>query len=691
MLRQSATKRDVQLEHLRVSARKHSDQITTLQICTHQSAQAGGASQARKVGWSNTEGARLPAKLSKHGILWAMTSQPKTEEEEIPVVKANYDRDTSAPGQRKAVLMVCQVVGCAAPLGEGREYFKRCRICEMHLKLPALMREGQPQRFCQQCCRFHSVKDFEGDRRSCRTALGAHNGRRRKRSHGTSKADDHRHRKRSRRSASGRSNSPADTSQDESDQRFNKSAPLEVPSDMLLPPIGQSGRGPTLRQQHMWAGRVGMPSSWAASHEDFEYDPPAARVRRRTVSPRLLRYQGYGDSSYSNLVPRGFLRKPPPGSNVEIARMGRERVARMLPPSRPSMSHSHSASEIQARPSSRAYVPDPFGDQIPHADDFCYEDFGPMRARGGPLYNPSGRLVKGRQRYMLLGDGVVADEEEGLPLDEPEGESEGSMYFGGGGEEADRHLLIQDSELREYLNEAEKRCSRIARDSLVPILPDQNVHFQRYQVQGGRTVPLPGSPYDSAIDGTEGVWWPPSGRFQDLLNHEEYPTTPEGLQDTSQSQQESLQEGARLPGNDLDGPVMQSAFHAAAQQVFNSPPQPLLPDLLVPSDPEPTPGSLGSKASDEQTVQASLGWSPLKSGPPTLQITPASIHDAPPEATPSSLEQSLKPLQPLSPIGADFFNLFQETGGELQLSSIDDSLLHGLQDLLTPGKSPCEL
>ncbi|KAK9832936.1 hypothetical protein WJX74_002381 [Apatococcus lobatus] len=37
-----ATKRDVQLEHLRVSARKHSDQITTLQICTHQSAQAGG-------------------------------------------------------------------------------------------------------------------------------------------------------------------------------------------------------------------------------------------------------------------------------------------------------------------------------------------------------------------------------------------------------------------------------------------------------------------------------------------------------------------------------------------------------------------------------------------------------------------------------------------------------------------------
>ncbi len=31
---------------------------------------------------------------------------------DIPVVKANYDRDTSVPGQRKAVPMVCQVHSC---------------------------------------------------------------------------------------------------------------------------------------------------------------------------------------------------------------------------------------------------------------------------------------------------------------------------------------------------------------------------------------------------------------------------------------------------------------------------------------------------------------------------------------------------------------------------------------------------
>ena len=107
--------------------------------------------------------------------------------------------------------------------------------------------------------------------------------------------------------------------QDESDQRFNQATPLEVPSDMLLPPIGPSGRGPTLRQQHMWAGRVGVPSSWATSHDDFEYDHPAPRVRRRTPHPRLLHYQGQGDASRSTLlIPRGFLRKPPPGSNAEV-------------------------------------------------------------------------------------------------------------------------------------------------------------------------------------------------------------------------------------------------------------------------------------------------------------------------------------------------------------------------------------
>jgi hypothetical protein len=36
-----------------------------------------------------------------------------------------------------------------------------------------------PQRFCQQCRRFHELEAFEGSKRSCRHQLEQHNARRR--------------------------------------------------------------------------------------------------------------------------------------------------------------------------------------------------------------------------------------------------------------------------------------------------------------------------------------------------------------------------------------------------------------------------------------------------------------------------------------------------------------------------------
>ena len=57
------------------------------------------------------------------------------------------------------------------------------------------------------------------------------------------------------------------------------------------------------------------------------------------------------------------------------------------------------------------------------------------------------------------------------------------MTFGAGGEEADRHMLIRDEELRDYLNEAERRCSRVALESLVPMLPDDpTIQFNRHEL-----------------------------------------------------------------------------------------------------------------------------------------------------------------------------------------------------------------
>ncbi|KAK9815383.1 hypothetical protein WJX72_002708 [[Myrmecia] bisecta] len=84
-------------------------------------------------------------------------------------------------GLKKKVPLYCQIDGCNKDLSKEKEYYQRYRVCEEHLKLTSLMKDGQPQRFCQQCGRFHLLTDFDGDKRSCRARLQLHNNRRRKR------------------------------------------------------------------------------------------------------------------------------------------------------------------------------------------------------------------------------------------------------------------------------------------------------------------------------------------------------------------------------------------------------------------------------------------------------------------------------------------------------------------------------
>lgn len=74
----------------------------------------------------------------------------------------------------------CQVNGCLTDLTGLKEYHNRYKICEYHLKIPSIVREGSKQRFCQQCGRFHDLGEFDGDKRSCRARLQRHNARRRK-------------------------------------------------------------------------------------------------------------------------------------------------------------------------------------------------------------------------------------------------------------------------------------------------------------------------------------------------------------------------------------------------------------------------------------------------------------------------------------------------------------------------------
>ncbi|CAK9170263.1 unnamed protein product [Ilex paraguariensis] len=74
----------------------------------------------------------------------------------------------------------CLVDGCNADLSNCKEYHRRHKVCEHHTKTPQVKIRGQKQRFCQQCSRFHSLDEFDEEKRSCRKRLDGHNRRRRK-------------------------------------------------------------------------------------------------------------------------------------------------------------------------------------------------------------------------------------------------------------------------------------------------------------------------------------------------------------------------------------------------------------------------------------------------------------------------------------------------------------------------------
>ncbi|CAK9137472.1 unnamed protein product [Ilex paraguariensis] len=80
----------------------------------------------------------------------------------------------------------CQAEKCTADLSDAKQYHRRHKVCEHHAKAQVVVVAGLPQRFCQQCSRFHEISEFDEAKRSCRRRLAGHNERRRKNS-----ADSH--------------------------------------------------------------------------------------------------------------------------------------------------------------------------------------------------------------------------------------------------------------------------------------------------------------------------------------------------------------------------------------------------------------------------------------------------------------------------------------------------------------------
>ncbi|CAG7880314.1 hypothetical protein HID58_009536 [Brassica napus] len=75
---------------------------------------------------------------------------------------------------------ICLVDGCDSDFSNCREYHKRHKVCDVHSKTPVVTINGNNQRFCQQCSRFHGLEEFDEGKKSCRKRLDGHNRRRRK-------------------------------------------------------------------------------------------------------------------------------------------------------------------------------------------------------------------------------------------------------------------------------------------------------------------------------------------------------------------------------------------------------------------------------------------------------------------------------------------------------------------------------
>ncbi|KAL5828601.1 hypothetical protein ACOSQ3_018069 [Xanthoceras sorbifolium] len=93
-----------------------------------------------------------------------------------PSLTTKRTRRTSSCSQTP----LCQVYGCNKDLSSSKDYHKRHKVCELHTKTPKVVVNGNEQRFCQQCSRFHLLAEFDDSKRSCRRRLSGHNERRRK-------------------------------------------------------------------------------------------------------------------------------------------------------------------------------------------------------------------------------------------------------------------------------------------------------------------------------------------------------------------------------------------------------------------------------------------------------------------------------------------------------------------------------
>eukprot|EP00241_Pyramimonas_parkeae_P019379 CAMPEP_0114311934 /NCGR_PEP_ID=MMETSP0059-20121206/20122_1 /TAXON_ID=36894 /ORGANISM="Pyramimonas parkeae, Strain CCMP726" /LENGTH=323 /DNA_ID=CAMNT_0001436207 /DNA_START=229 /DNA_END=1200 /DNA_ORIENTATION=- len=110
--------------------------------------------------------------------LLRFTSTATTSREQLSHVGSSIQdgeaKETSAGNRNSSKLSDkrCRVVGCSETnLRKLPLYCIRHRVCGMHVKMSSVLIEGQQQRFCQKCTRFHLLADYDGGKHTCRKGL----------------------------------------------------------------------------------------------------------------------------------------------------------------------------------------------------------------------------------------------------------------------------------------------------------------------------------------------------------------------------------------------------------------------------------------------------------------------------------------------------------------------------------------
>ncbi|XP_066306187.1 squamosa promoter-binding-like protein 1 isoform X2 [Miscanthus floridulus] len=98
----------------------------------------------------------------------------------VSVQRGRSSEEEERPRKGASSSTTCQVDGCHADLSGARDYHKRHKVCEAHTRTTVVCIKNVEHRFCQQCSRFHLLQEFDEGKKSCRSRLAKHNGRRRK-------------------------------------------------------------------------------------------------------------------------------------------------------------------------------------------------------------------------------------------------------------------------------------------------------------------------------------------------------------------------------------------------------------------------------------------------------------------------------------------------------------------------------